>query len=112
MALKSMKLTPEQRSEEVDEMKDPKPPVYPWGLSLQIEDETMQLLGIERMELGAVVEIRALARVVSSSQYEREGDDGAADKNESMSVQITDMELVPAGTQIDAGKLYPSMKSL
>ncbi len=33
MALKSMKLTPEQRSEEVVDMKDPKPPVYPWGLT-------------------------------------------------------------------------------
>ena len=111
MALKSMKLTPEQRSEEVDEMRDPKPPVYPWGLTLQMEDETMQLLGIERMEIGTVVEMRALARVVSGSQYEREGEDGTAEKDECMSVQITDMDLTPAGTQIDAGKLYPSMKA-
>jgi hypothetical protein len=111
MALKSMKLTAEQRSEEVVDMKDPKPPVYPWGLTLQIEDETMQLLGVESMEIGTAVEIRALARVVSGSQYEREGKDGAAEKDECMSVQITDMDLTQARTQADPAKLYPSMKA-
>lgn len=112
MALKSMKLTAEQRSEEVAEIKDPQPPVYPYGLCLHLEDEALKLLGIERMEIGTVVEIRALARVVSGSEYEREGEDGESEKDECMSVQITDMELAPAGTRIDAGKLYPSMKSL
>lgn len=111
MALKSMKLTAAQRSEEVAEIKDPKPPVYPSGLCLYLDDEALKLLGIERMEIGTVVKIAALARVVSGSEYEREGEDGAAEKDECMSVQITDMNLAPAGTQVDPGKLYPSMKA-
>lgn len=111
MALKSMKLTAEQRSEEVAEIKDPQPPVYPYGLCLHLEDESLQLLGVERMEIGTVVKITALARVVSGSEYEREGEDGEAEKDECMSVQITDMDLAPAGTQIDPAKLYPTMKA-
>lgn len=111
MALKSMKLTAEQRSEEVAEFKDPKPPVYPCGLSLHLDDEALQLLGIGRMEIGTVVKIVALARVVSGSEYEREAEDGQSEKDECMSVQITDMDLEPAGTKIDPAKLYPGMKA-
>lgn len=111
MALKSMKLTAEQRSEEVAEIKDPKPPLYPCGLSLYLDDEALQLLGVERMEIGTVVKIVALARVVSGSEYEREGDDGKAEKDECMSIQITDMDLAPAETQVDPAKLYPTMKA-
>ncbi len=109
MALKSMKLTPEMQAEETAEFTDPKPPVYPCGLSMHLDDEALQLLGTPRLEIGTLVEITALARVVSGSEYEREGEGGGTEKDECMSIQITDMDMRPAQKRT-AKAMYPKSK--
>lgn len=64
-------------------------PAYPYGLSIQLDDETLAKLGITDLPpVGTVMQLTALVEVCSVSQYENQ--DGAEN---SMSLQITDMEL-------------------
>lgn len=111
MALTSMRLTQQQQNEEKQELVAPEPPVYAGGLNLYLDMEAMELLGMTApLDVGQVVQITALAKVVSQSVYEREGKTGEAENDVNMSLQITDMDLVPAKKAVDARTMFPKSK--
>lgn len=67
-------------------------PVYPWGLSLTLDNEALEKLGTGQLpDVGGTVVVIARAKVtgVSSNEYEGGG------KHRSVSLQITDMALDP-----------------
>lgn len=88
----SMKLTPAEAKSETmlcdpDDTDDL--PRYPYGLTVCLDDETLEKLGITQLPaVGTVMQLTALAEVCSVSQYENQT---GSDNN--LSLQITDMEL-------------------
>lgn len=42
---------------------------YPWGTSLQFSDELLDELGIDKLAIGDIVEVRAFAFVDSKSEH-------------------------------------------
>ncbi len=76
-------------------------PRYPWGLSLNLEDESLKKLGVDTLpEVGVVLSLTAKVTVTSVSA--RDDQDGG--KSRSMNLQITDMALGPAPKKSDDGK--------
>lgn len=65
-------------------------PAYPWGLTLNLNDEVLTKLGLTELpSVGANMRLEARVRVTSVSQHEREQDD----KDRRVSLQITAMAL-------------------
>jgi hypothetical protein len=97
----NMALTPDEAKEEAGCMvtsSDDDTPKYPYGLSLYLNDETLQKLGMTSMpDVGTKLRLVALVDVTGNSQ--RQTQDG---KDVSMDLQITDMELVPAQAEPSA----------
>jgi|CXWL01.1.fsa_nt_gi hypothetical protein len=62
---------------------------YPYGLTLNLDQDTLEKLGIELPEVGEEVKITAIAKVTSCHASESEG----GVKNSSCGLQITDMEV-------------------
>jgi hypothetical protein len=72
--------TPEEMTENKEKYccaPDGTGPKYPWGLSLSLETETLNKLGmtIKDFEIGSMVPISVMARVTSLSMNEREDGD-------------------------------------
>jgi hypothetical protein len=94
MALVDMKLSKKEAKEEVGLVKTTatEGPRYPYGLSLDLNDESMEKLGLsaKSFSVGEEIVIKAKGKVkrLSASQYENE------EKNESMDIQITHLEVV------------------
>lgn len=88
--MKSMKLTAAERKASSDgsclASLDGKKPEYPGGLRLNLDEPTMKKLGIEieGMQLGRVLEIKAMAKICGLSES-RWGP---------LELQITDIEVV------------------
>lgn len=108
MKLVSMELT---RADRQEMAADSKPsadtgPVYPWGLSLNLDDETLQKLGIEGLpSVGDVLTIQAKVRVTGANANEREVD-GEKEVCRSASLQITEMAISTGKTADVASALY------
>jgi hypothetical protein len=97
MALVNMKMSAEQAMEypSSDLSEAPK---YPYGLSISLEDDAIDKLGIGwKLEVGDTVSINAKARVTSKSARETM----LSDTEESLCLQITDMEVKPASVLYD-----------
>jgi hypothetical protein len=92
----SMKLSAaEAKGETMLGCDDDDQPAYPYGLTIQLDDETLAKLGITDLPpVGTVMQLTALVEVCSVSQYENQ--DGAEN---SMSLQITDMELANGNSE-------------
>ncbi|KAA3649389.1 MAG: hypothetical protein DWQ11_18780 [Proteobacteria bacterium] len=78
-------------------------PLYPYGLSLSLNSESMQKLGLsfDSLTIGQKMTLTAVIEVTSVSAYkEQEGTEANA------SMQITDMELAPAKEQTREQRLY------
>lgn len=75
-------------------------PDFPWGLSVNLENESLDKLKIDSLpEVGSTVRIVAEARVESvSSRSDRESN---GKKNRSVSLQITKMALSDAEEDAD-----------
>lgn len=87
--MKSMKLSKSESSETMPVEAKQDSPAYPYGLRLELNDETMKKLGLE--ELPEVGETMALtAKVVVERVSQNDTKEG---KRQDMSLQITDMEL-------------------
>jgi hypothetical protein len=87
--MKSMKLSKSESGSNEVAMSSPEMK-YPYGLRLELNDETMKKLGLEKLpEVGEVLELNAKVIVERVSQNETK--DGG--KRQDMSLQITDMEL-------------------
>lgn len=104
MPLIDMAKTPEEVKKEVAEYPTaapaangsgsaPKVPVYPYGLCLSLEDESLEKLGLDDglPPVGATILICAEARVTSASASEREGTDGKKTSCNRVELQITRM---------------------
>jgi hypothetical protein len=103
--LVNMKIDPKEREKKYAESAVTDRPLYPYGLALHLDDDVMSRLGMATLpQVGKQVLVYALADVVSVSEHESTGDDG---KQQSVSLQITDLALLPPPKNEDAGeKLY------
>lgn len=102
MALKSMELSKAEAKEEV--AYEPELPRFPWGLCVELNDETLKKLGVTTPPaVGATVMFVAKAVVTSYSKRQDQ-----TDTDEYLSLQITDMDLggVPPDSSAAAAKLY------
>jgi hypothetical protein len=93
MALVDMKLSKKESKEEVGLVSTKSDgPRYPYGLSLDLNDESMEKLGLsaKSFSVGESVVIKAKAKVKSLRMNQYEGED----KTESMDLQITHLEVV------------------
>lgn len=83
----SMKMTPAEANEEAGVT--PEVPAYPYGLTINLEEEQLAKLGITSLPpVGTVFYLKARTEVTSTSQYQNQtGTDMC------LCLQITDMEL-------------------
>lgn len=81
-------------------------PIYPYGLRICLNHETIGMLGITKLpELGSVMKMIANVEVVSKNESINESE---KEIYMSMDLQITDMELSSAKKEVDATKMYQS----
>lgn len=92
MALTDMKLTPAEAKDANSccaPDSDDGGPKYPYGLSINLDDEALAKLGITTLPaVGGLMRLTATVEVTSTSQYERQDE-----KEISINLQITAMEL-------------------
>lgn len=104
MKLVDMKISKADREKQTSPstlMKDG--PAYPWGLSLNLDDATLEKLGLELPEVGEELMLHARVKVSSCSSSDSEG----GGKNRSCSLQIVAMGLEGEDREDDAaGTLY------
>lgn len=104
--LVSMKLSEADRKEREKEMlasPSYEGEQYPWGLSLNLDNDTMKRLKLKGLTAGQELSLVAVVKVTSSSTSSY--DDGK--ETASASLQITDMALeMPSAKQSLAGALY------
>lgn len=98
----SMELSPEDALEQMA----PEPYVQRYAVNeLHISSDGLEAMGmVDPLTPGATVRVNAIATVMSSA-LDEEGEGAGR-----LCIQIVDLELEPAKTQVDAGKLYPTMK--
>lgn len=103
MALVSMKMSKKEAKEESGCTPAPDDgPRYPYGLSINLENDALDKLGIgDGVNVGDVVQITANATVQSKSGYQTM----VGDPQNSLSLQITDME-VTGGSSKATKTLY------
>lgn len=93
MALTSMKLPAQASKDPCECLVSPQREEYPWGLRIHLEAEQLAALGIKDLpEVGAEIQIVAIAKVVSASISASEGQ---SREHRSVGLQLTDMELAP-----------------
>lgn len=94
--------------EEAKEYTEPQPsdaPQYPYGLSIDLDDDSLEKLGITELpKVGAEMMITARVVVTSTSSYDTQGGEPEA----RVCLQITDMEL--AGAPTGAAAVYSASK--
>jgi hypothetical protein len=82
----------------------PDAPVYPWGLSVTLEEAALEKLDLELPKVGATLLLVARVDVTSVSSNE-----SLIGKNRNVSLQITDLALGPEATDL-SDKLYARRK--
>lgn len=99
--MKISKADREKQSEPSTLMKDG--PAYPWGLSINLDNATLEKLGLELPDVGEELIVLAQCRVTSCSSSDSEG----GGKNRSCSLQIVAMGVQEeADDEGAADKLY------
>ena len=114
MKLVNLKLSPEEAKEASPEVQETKGPAYPWGLTLNLDEETIAKLDLEgEGEVGDTCHIVAEGMITGYTEHKME--DGESRKT--LTIQITDLYVEPYENdededdqKSDAKKLYPSMK--
>jgi hypothetical protein len=92
MGLVNMQMSAEEAREEVscEPSDDGDLPKYPYGLTINLDDETLAKLGITQLPtVGTAMTLTARVEVCGTSQYQ----DRKGESEASLSLQITDMEL-------------------
>ena len=80
-------------------------PLYPYGLNIHLDNETIKKLGLTGLpDVGQVMNINAVAKVVSIGTSQHQGND----KTSRAELQITHMTLDKAGKDM-AKEMYPDM---
>lgn len=78
-----------------------KPPKYPWGLSVNLDNGSLEKLGMETLpKIGTTMILTARVEVSSLSEYDSQ--QGGASR--SLGLQITDMALAGEGDKGGAAK--------
>lgn len=100
----NMQMTQEEAKSYASPMETGDAPKYPWGLCIDLCDESLKKLGITQLPtVGQTMTLSA--KVVVTSTGATQQMDG--DKESRMSLQITDMELQSATPQVPmANRLY------
>ncbi len=82
---------------------------YPYGTELDFRDKMVDSLGISELEVGAEVTIIATATLTSKSESSHQAlGDAGADDSQSMSFQLTGVQIEPSVTPENLlKKLYP-----
>lgn len=104
--MKDLALTPDEAKESMIGCASADPsegPKYPYGTSLDFNDETLKKLGITKLPgIGEEVAITAIGKVTRISAYEEQG--GA---EQCLGIQLTAMDVnIPSQVQSAADKLY------
>jgi hypothetical protein len=99
MDLINMKLPPPKKSEGnlfPQSMAEQPAPLYPWGLSINLDNQTMEKLKLEMPKLDQKMKLTAIVEVtnIHESATQR-GED------KSIGLQITDMALGPVSDKED-----------
>jgi len=96
-----MKMVSMKCDDAKEEMSEPAQQVYPYGLTINLDQESFEKLGIKELpSVGSKMTIECMVEVCSVSQYESK-----ESENKSLSLQITDMAV--AGKKSNpADKLY------
>lgn len=98
----SMKMSKEEAKEQNECASPSDQPRYPYGLSINLDDDALEKLGIDdSVNVGDEVTITAKAMVTSKSGYQTM----VGDSENSLGLQITDME-VAGGTSKTTKTLY------
>lgn len=108
MALVDMTMSDKEAKEEygtVSPADDADLPKYPYGLTINLDDESMAKLGITALPtVGTAMTLTARVEVCGTSQYA----DRKGKADTSMSLQITAMELGEGEKPDAASLLYPA----
>ncbi len=100
-----MKLSKEEAKEQTSCAPDQDAPRYPYGLSINLDDDSLEKLGIGNdVNVGDEVQIVASATVQSKSGYQTM----MGDAENSLTLQITDMAVVSSGSSKTIKALYDS----
>lgn len=100
--MKNMKMDEEEAKEYSPSSMASDAPEYPYGLQISLDDSSLEKLGLDKLpEVGAEIEIRAVAEVCSVS--ENKTYEGEVERR--VCLQITDME-VGRGSTDAAKELY------
>jgi len=71
-------------------------PIYPWGLSLNLDEEALEKLGIDTLpEVGKPLLLMARVDVTSVSENKHTSEGGESRESRSVGLQITDLCLEP-----------------
>lgn len=89
-----MARTPEEVKEDAPATlgeKPPKGPLYPWGLCLRLDKDSLEKLGLdgEMPSVGEMIHLCAMAKVTSVSENETEDGNGGKATNRCIELQIT-----------------------
>ena len=91
MKLTSMKLPSREPANTIVATDAPEGPRYPYGLSLQLDDDTLGKLGLSLPTVGKSFLLQARVKVTGAMEAEHEG----GTKVRNASLQIEDMGLGP-----------------
>ena len=101
--MKSMKLNESEQKEYAQPSVMSGMPLYPWGLQITLDDESLKKLGLKELpKIDQVMEFRCKAQVVSVTARKETDEENC----ECVSLQITDMEVSDSGSDSAAKKLY------
>lgn len=106
--LTNMKLPKEQREKQAAPSMVSDQPVYPYGLSLNLDEAALAILGLDELpKVDGEHMVIAKVKVTAVSSNEHSGGRKGKHKHRSVSLQITDMclEAVPAAKDM-AEQLY------
>lgn len=103
MNLVSMKQDPAEAAEDYGTPKPGELPMYPWGLSICLNDESLKKLGMSLPAVGSKFVLSAIVEV-SSARSDKVQD---GDAEIGADFQITDMQLTPEGGKDAASVLWP-----
>lgn len=105
MAMKDLKITKKEAKAKSESMVigSPDQERYPYGLRLELNNDTLEKLGIDKLpSVGTVLMFEAKAKVVGSRQSATEGSE-----NRSIELQITHIDLEEGETdeEVKEGEL-------
>jgi hypothetical protein len=98
----SLKRSPEENKSELEAVPSGEMEPYPWGLRINLDEETLEKLGIDALSVGSDVQFTAKA-VVSDGHISESEENGKA---RSYSLQITHMDMAGKTSDSVAKEMY------